>query len=163
PPGDRHVLRRVRPRRDAREGEGLMTKRTDASDAGGQPADPFEVWRKFYEANEQIWSRAAKDTTNTEAFAQAQAKMLETFLALELMRGVATAKDAPVGQTPKTVAWRKNKSRLYRYTRGAPATRRTPVFLALPLINRAYILDLRPGNSFVEFLLAQGHDVYLLD
>jgi len=83
--------------------------------------------------------------------------------ALELMRVVATAKEAPVGQTPKTVVWRKNKARLYRYQREEPATRRTPVFLSLPLINRAYILDLRPGNSFVEFLLEEGHDVYLFD
>jgi polyhydroxyalkanoate synthase len=83
--------------------------------------------------------------------------------ALELMRVVATAKDAPVGQTPKVIVWRKNKARLYRYRREAAATRRTPVFLSLPLINRAYILDLRPGNSFVEFLLEQGHEVYLFD
>ena len=33
----------------------------------------------------------------------------------------------------------------------------------LPLINRAYILDLRPGASFVEFLLGEGFDVFLID
>ncbi|MEP6667391.1 MAG: alpha/beta fold hydrolase, partial [Nocardioidaceae bacterium] len=59
--------------------------------------------------------------------------------------------------------WRKNKARLYRYTRSEPATHKTPVFLVLPLINRAYILDLRPGASFVEFLLGQGYDVFLID
>jgi polyhydroxyalkanoate synthase len=37
------------------------------------------------------------------------------------------------------------------------------VFLVLPLINRAYILDLRPGSSFVEYLLRSGFDVFLLD
>jgi polyhydroxyalkanoate synthase len=83
--------------------------------------------------------------------------------ALDLMRVVATAREAPVGQTPKDLVWRKNKARLYRYRRATPATRRTPIFLCLPLINRAYILDLRPGNSFVEFLLEAGHDVFILD
>lgn len=83
--------------------------------------------------------------------------------AVEMMRLIATAPDAAVGQTPKYVVWRKNKARLYRYKRETPATRRTPVFLCLPLINRAYILDLRPGNSFVEFLLGEGHDVFLID
>jgi len=31
------------------------------------------------------------------------------------------------------------------------------------LMNRPYILDLRPGNSFVEYMVKQGYDVYLLD
>jgi polyhydroxyalkanoate synthase subunit PhaC len=82
---------------------------------------------------------------------------------LDLVHAVLTAPEAPVGTTPKQVIWRKNKASLYRYARAAPATRRTPVFLLLPLINRAYILDLRPGASFVEFLLDQGFDVFLLD
>ncbi|MGH2499122.1 MAG: alpha/beta fold hydrolase, partial [Candidatus Limnocylindria bacterium] len=82
---------------------------------------------------------------------------------LEMANLVATAREAPVGRTPKVAVWRKNKARLYRYTGPAPAWRRTPVFLCLPLINRAYILDLRPGASFVEHLLADGYDVFLLD
>ena len=32
--------------------------------------------------------------------------------------------DAPVGQTPKELIWRKNKARLYRYVRSKPATHR---------------------------------------
>ena len=83
--------------------------------------------------------------------------------ALEMARAVLGSADAPVGQTPKELIWRKNKARLYRYTRSEPATHRTPIFLVLPLINRAYILDLRPGASFVEFLLGEGHDVFLID
>ena len=31
------------------------------------------------------------------------------------------------------------------------------------LINRPEIFDLRPGNSFVEFLLEEGFDVFLVD
>ncbi len=83
--------------------------------------------------------------------------------ALEMARAVLGSVDAPVGLTPKELVWRKNKARLYRYTRTVPATHRTPIFLVLPLINRAYILDLRPGASFVEFLLGEGHDVFLID
>ena len=30
-------------------------------------------------------------------------------------------------------------------------------------MNRRYVLDLRPGNSFVEYMVGQGYDVYLLD
>ena len=80
-----------------------------------------------------------------------------------MARAVLGSADAPVGLTPKELVWRKNKARLYRYIRSEPATHRTPIFLVLPLINRAYILDLRPGASFVEFLLSEGFDVFLID
>jgi len=80
-----------------------------------------------------------------------------------MLQAVLGVPEAPVGTTPKEVVWRKNKARLYRYTRAAPPTRRTPVFLVMPLVNRAYILDLRPGASLVEFLLQQGFNVFLLD
>src|SRR5918911_5002869 len=82
---------------------------------------------------------------------------------LELTRAVLASREAPVGTTPKTVVWRKNKARLYRYVRSTPPTHRTPLFIVLPLINRSYVLDLRPGSSLVEFLVEQGFDVFLLD
>ena len=48
------------------------------------------------------------------------------------------------------------------YTAGADAGR--PAILLVPsLINRAYIWDLRHGDSFVERLLAAGYDVLCLD
>ena len=45
----------------------------------------------------------------------------------------------------------------------AAAPHAIPVLLVFALINRADIFDLRPGNSFVEFLLEEGFDVCLLD
>ena len=30
-------------------------------------------------------------------------------------------------------------------------------------MNRPYILDLRPGHSFVEYMVNKGYDLYLLD
>jgi polyhydroxyalkanoate synthase len=38
-----------------------------------------------------------------------------------------------------------------------------PLFLVFALMNLASILDLRPGNSFVEWMVQRGYDVYLLD
>lgn len=71
----------------------------------------------------------------------------------------------PIGGTPKEVIWTLNKAKLYRYTPVAPAEKRFPVplLLVFALINRSSILDLRPGNSFVEHMVAQGFDVYLID
>lgn len=71
----------------------------------------------------------------------------------------------PVGTTPADVVLRDNKWRLLRYrsSTGAPAKYATPVLLVPSLINRHYVLDLLPGKSFAEFMVEQGHDVYIID
>jgi polyhydroxyalkanoate synthase len=77
---------------------------------------------------------------------------------------VSTTK-APIGQTPRQAIWTLNKATLFRYTPVVPAEKRHPIplLLVFALMNKSSILDLRPGNSFVEFLLQKGYDVYLLD
>jgi polyhydroxyalkanoate synthase len=72
---------------------------------------------------------------------------------------------ATVAQTPKQVIWTLNKAKLYRYIPVVPAEQRhkVPLFLVFALMNKPYILDLRPGNSFIEYMVKQGYDVYLLD
>lgn len=69
-----------------------------------------------------------------------------------------------VGVTPADVVHAENKWRLLRY-RARPAGRahRTPVLLVPSLINRHYVLDLVPGKSFAEFMVKQGHDVFVID
>lgn len=73
--------------------------------------------------------------------------------------------DAKIAQTPKELVWTLNKAKLYRYTPVLPADQRhkTPLLLVFAIMNRPYVLDLRPGHSFVEYMLAHGHDLYLLD
>jgi polyhydroxyalkanoate synthase subunit PhaC len=66
-----------------------------------------------------------------------------------------------VGTTPSSVVHRENKWRLLRYD-GAPRFS-TPVLLVPSLINRHYVLDLLPGKSFAEYLIAAGHDVFIID
>ncbi|MDQ2913414.1 MAG: hypothetical protein M3T56_09180 [Chloroflexota bacterium] len=63
-----------------------MTKQRatkDETETTPPAADPFEMWRKFYEANETAWTKAAQETTSSEAFAEMQGRMLETFLAFQ--------------------------------------------------------------------------------
>src|SRR5213595_448733 len=76
-----------------------------------------------------------------------------------------TTTKAPIGQTPKQAVWKLNKATLYRYTPVKPAEERhrTPLLLIFALMNKSSILDLRPGNSFVEYMVNQGYDLYLLD
>lgn len=68
-----------------------------------------------------------------------------------------------VGATPADVVYRENKWELLRYrARPEGVAFRTPVVIVPSLINRHYVLDLQPGRSFVEYLVAQGHDVHLI-
>lgn len=71
----------------------------------------------------------------------------------------------PIAQTPKQLVWSLNKAKLYRYVPVVPEEKRqrVPLLLIFALMNRPYILDLRPGHSFVEFMVNQGYDLYLLD
>jgi len=71
----------------------------------------------------------------------------------------------PVGQTPHDEIFRENKWRLLRFRPVVPEAqrKRTPILLVPSLINRWYILDLQPGRSFAEWLVAAGHDVYIID
>jgi len=71
----------------------------------------------------------------------------------------------PIAQTPKELVWTLNKAKLYRYVPVVPEEKRHPVplLLVFALMNRPYILDLKPGHSFVEFMVKNGYDLYLLD
>jgi polyhydroxyalkanoate synthase subunit PhaC len=97
------------------------------------------------------------------AVAQGDYKALEE--RLKTLLRVTTSKSANVAQTPKQTIWTLNKAKLYRYTPVVPAAQRQPVplLLVFAIMNRPYVLDLRPGNSFVEFMVARGYDVYLID
>jgi polyhydroxyalkanoate synthase len=67
-----------------------------------------------------------------------------------------------VGQTPKDVVWQRGRTQLWHY-RNDDIRYGPPLLIVFSLITRSYILDLSPGNSFVEQLLEAGFDVYLLD
>ncbi len=82
--------------------------------------------------------------------------------AVEFANILLTVDDARIGTTPKDVAWTHRKTTLYRY-RSTRRDQPIPVLLVFALINRPDIFDLRPGNSFVEYLLSEGFDVFLLD
>ena len=67
-----------------------------------------------------------------------------------------------VGCSPKDVVWRRDKVQLYRYHSPGP-TLGPPILLVMSLVSKPYVLDLRPGNSFVEALVGRGFDVYMID
>jgi polyhydroxyalkanoate synthase len=83
---------------------------------------------------------------------------------IRLVSGV----DRPgVGLTPRDVVWQRGRCQLWHYRNDTDTyggvRHGPPLLIVFSLISRSYILDLTPGNSFVEQLLTAGFDVYLLD
>ena len=56
-----------------------MTKTEEA----GRAADPFEVWRELYDANERAWNAALEQAMGSPEFGESSGKLLETMLAAQ--------------------------------------------------------------------------------
>ncbi len=67
-----------------------------------------------------------------------------------------------VGVTPGAVVFRDEVAELIQYRPVTPQVWSRPVVIIPPEISRHYILDLSPGRSLVEHLVAQGHQVFVL-
>lgn len=64
--------------------------------------------------------------------------------------------------TPGAVVFRGPLFELIHYAAVAARTRRVPLLIVTPWINKFYVLDLTPAKSLVAFLLAQGFDVFMV-
>lgn len=77
---------------------------------------------------------------------------------------VVLGRDEPeVGRTPKDIIHARGTLKLYHYHPMSDEVYRVPVVLVMSLISKPYILDLTPGVSFVEYLLRNGFDVFMID
>ena len=71
--------------------------------------------------------------------------------------------EPPVGVTPKDVIYSRGTLRLYHYRPLSDEVYRVPVIFVMSLVSKPWILDLTSGQSFVQYMLAQGFDVFMVD
>jgi polyhydroxyalkanoate synthase subunit PhaC len=74
-----------------------------------------------------------------------------------------STEDPPVAQTPKDTIYKRGTLQLHHYRPMTDEIYRVPLVMVMSLVSKAFIFDLGPGQSFVEFLVKKGFDVYLID
>ena len=64
--------------------------------------------------------------------------------------------------TPGAVVYRTEVFELIQYQPVTASVYTYPLLIVPPMINKYYITDLAPGRSMVEFLVGQGHQVFVM-
>ncbi len=67
-----------------------------------------------------------------------------------------------IAVTPGKVVFQTDLMQLIQYSPSTDTVAKTPLMIIPPWINKYYILDLRPKNSYIKWCVDQGHTVFVL-
>jgi polyhydroxyalkanoate synthase len=67
-----------------------------------------------------------------------------------------------IAVTPGKIVYQNDLIQLLQYVPVTATVKRRPLLIIPPWINKFYILDLRPDNSFIRWAVGQGHTVFVV-
>jgi polyhydroxyalkanoate synthase subunit PhaC len=67
-----------------------------------------------------------------------------------------------IGVSPGKVVFQNDLMQLIQYSPLTDTVLKRPLLIVPPWINKFYILDLRPNNSWVRYCVSQGHTVFMV-
>jgi polyhydroxyalkanoate synthase len=67
-----------------------------------------------------------------------------------------------VATTPGSVVFENELFQLIEYAASTPTVHERPLLIVPPCINKFYILDLQPENSFIRHAVAEGHRTFVM-
>ena len=67
-----------------------------------------------------------------------------------------------IANSPGKVVFQNELMQLIQYEPSTPMVQQRPLLIVPPWINKFYILDLKPKNSFIKWCVDQGHTVFVI-
>lgn len=67
-----------------------------------------------------------------------------------------------IATTPGKVVYQNDLMQLIQYTPSTETVYRRPLMIVPPWINKYYVLDMQPKNSFIRWAVSEGHTVFVL-
>jgi polyhydroxyalkanoate synthase subunit PhaC len=67
-----------------------------------------------------------------------------------------------IATTPGKIVYQNQLMQLIQYNPSTEQVHQRPLLIVPPWINKYYILDLRPNNSFIKWAVDQGHTVFVI-
>ena len=139
--------------RDAERVGFVVRNLVDAAAPSNNPLISPEAWKAVIDSGGLSVSRGLRALASDMAASPRVPSMVAPD-AFEVGRDLAVS--------PGAVVRRTEICELIQYKPATAKVHQYPVLIVPPTINKFYITDLAPGRSMVEYLVAQGHQVFVI-